>query len=85
MGADYMLIPLVTAQCFGLATLGKLLSLIIMGYSLGQWFAPWLTGRIFEAYHSYALAWVMMTIAATAGAALIYAVKPDLKTSDSKV
>ncbi len=77
MGADYMLIPLVTAQCFGLATLGKLLSLIIMGYSLGQWFAPWLTGRIFEAYHSYALAWVMMTIAATAGAALIYAVKPD--------
>ena len=81
MGADYMLIPLVTAQCFGLATLGKLLSLIIMGYSLGQWFAPWLTGRIFEAYHSYALAWVMMTIAATAGAALIYAVKPDLNNA----
>jgi len=85
MGADYMLIPLVTAQCFGLATLGKLLSLIIMGYSLGQWFAPWLAGRLFDAYHSYDPAWVMMTIAATAGAALIYAVKPDLKTRDSKV
>jgi MFS transporter, OFA family, oxalate/formate antiporter len=85
MGADYMLIPLVTAQCFGLTTLGKLLSLIIMGYSLGQWFAPWLAGRIFDAYHSYDPAWIMMTIAATAGAALIYAVKPDLKTSDSKV
>ena len=84
MGADYMLIPLVTAQCFGLATLGKLLSLIIMGYSLGQWFAPWLTGRIFEAYHSYALAWVMMTIAATAGAALIYAVKPDLNNAATR-
>jgi len=78
MGADYMLIPLVTAECFGLATLGKLLSLIIMGYSVGQWFAPWLAGRIFDAYHSYDLAWVIMTIAATTGAALIYAVKPDL-------
>ncbi len=65
MGADYMLIPLVTAECFGLATLGKLLSLIIMGYSLGQWFAPWLTGRIFDAYHSYDFAWGIMAIAAT--------------------
>src|SRR2546426_740471 len=36
MGADYMLIPLVTVECFGLATLGKLLSLIIMDFSLGQ-------------------------------------------------
>jgi len=35
MGADYMLIPLVTAECFGTAALGKLLALIIMGYSLG--------------------------------------------------
>jgi MFS family permease len=40
MGADYMLIPLVTAECFGTASLGKLLALIIMGYSLGQWGAP---------------------------------------------
>lgn len=77
MGADYMLIPLVTAECFGLATLGKLLSLIIMGYSLGQWFAPWLAGRIFDVYKSYDLAWGIMAIAATIGSAMIYAVTPD--------
>jgi MFS family permease len=78
MGADYMLIPLVTAECFGLATLGKLLSLIIMGYSLGQWFAPWLTGRIFDAYHSYDFAWGIMAIAATIGAGLIFAVSDPI-------
>jgi MFS family permease len=77
MGADYMLIPLVTAECFGLATLGKLLSLIIMGYSLGQWFAPWLAGRIFDTYRSYDVAWGIMAVGATVGAALIYGVKPD--------
>ncbi len=77
MGADYMLIPLVTADCFGLSALGKLLSLIIMGYSLGQWFAPWLAGRVFDAYHSYDLAWVIMTAAAIVGAALISVVTPD--------
>jgi MFS family permease len=77
MGADYMLIPLVTADCFGLFALGKILSLIIMGYSLGQWFAPWLAGRIFDTHHTYDLAWIIMSTAAAVGAALIYAIAPD--------
>lgn len=76
MGADYMLIPLVTAECFGLAALGKLLALIIMGYSLGQWFAPWVAGRIFDTYRSYDLAWLIMTMAGIAGAATIYCIGP---------
>src|SRR6266513_1249949 len=63
MGADYMLIPLVTAECFGTASLGKLLALIIMGYSLGQWGAPWMAGRIFDSQHSYELAWKIMAAA----------------------
>jgi MFS family permease len=74
MGADYMLIPLVTAECFGTASLGKLLALIIMGYSLGQWGAPWMAGRIFDARHSYDLAWKFLAIAGVVGAAAIYAV-----------
>jgi len=77
MGADYMLIPLVTAECFGLAALGKILALIIMGYSLGQWMAPWLAGRIFDVRHSYNMAWAIMTVAAVVGAATIYAVSPS--------
>ena len=76
MGADYMLIPLVTAECFGLAALGKLLALIIMGYSLGQWFAPWLAGKIFDTYGSYDLAWLIMTGAGIAGALTIYCIRP---------
>jgi len=76
MGADYMLIPLVTAECFGLAALGKLLALLIMGYSLGQWFAPWLAGRIFDAYHSYGPAWLIMSLAGVIGAVTIYSISP---------
>jgi hypothetical protein len=74
MGADYMLIPLVTAECFGTASVGKLLALIIVGYSLGQWGAPWITGKIFDAHHTYALAWGIMAAAGVLGAAAIYAV-----------
>jgi sugar phosphate permease len=74
MGADYMLIPLVTAECFGTASLGKLLALIIMLYSVGQWGAPWIVGRIFDARHSYDLAWKMAAIAGVIGALAIYAI-----------
>jgi MFS transporter, OFA family, oxalate/formate antiporter len=77
MGADYLLIPLVTADCFGLKALGKLLALIIMADSLGQWFGPMLAGRIFEATHSYNLAWSIITFAGILGAGAIYAVAPQ--------
>ena len=76
MGADYMLIPLVTAECFGTAALGKILGLLIMGYSLGQWGAPVLVGAIFDAKHSYDLAWKLMAAAGVLGSAAIYAVSP---------
>lgn len=78
MGADYMLIPLVAAECFGTASLGKLLSLIIMGYSLGQWGAPWIAGRIFDARHGYELAWNFFAVAGLLGGAAIFAVSPRL-------
>ena len=74
MGADYMLIPLVTAECFGTASLGKLLALIIMLYSVGQWGFPWIVGRIFDARHSYDLAWKMAAAAGVIGAMAIYAI-----------
>jgi MFS family permease len=71
MGADYMLIPLVTADCFGTRALGKVLALIIMGYSLGQWGAPWIVGKLFDVQHSYALGWKIMAVAAVVGAATV--------------
>ncbi len=76
MGADYMLVPLITAECFGLKALGKILALIIMGYSLGQWVAPWLAGRLFDVYRSYDLAWGILTGAGILGGLAILAVSP---------
>ena len=74
MGADYMLIPLVSAECFGIGSLGKLLALIVMGYSVGQWIAPWMAGKIFDTYHSYGLTWIILTVAGLLGAAAIWAI-----------
>ncbi len=72
MGADYMLIPLVVSENFGTASLGKILALIIMGYSVGQWAGPWFVGRMFDIHHNYDLAWKLIAIFAMVGSALIY-------------
>lgn len=84
MGADYMLIPLVTAECFGVASLGKLLALIIMGYTIGQWLAPWTVGKIFDRYHSYGLTWQVLTVACVLGAVAIYRLAPRARTRIEK-
>jgi MFS family permease len=73
MGADYMLIPLVVSENFGTASLGKILALIIMGYSVGQWAGPWFVGRLFDAHHNYDLAWTLIAVFAMIGAVAIYA------------
>ena len=72
MGADYMLIPLVAVDCFGLPALGKILALIIMADSLGQTFGPVMAGRIFDIRHSYDPAWMIITAAGILGAGAIY-------------
>src|SRR6058998_1642378 len=68
MGADYMLIPLVAADCFGLTSLGKLLALIIMADSLGQTYGPVMAGHIFDIHHNYDLAWGIVTSGGILGA-----------------
>ncbi len=75
MGADYMLIPLIAADCFGLPALGKILALVIMADSLGQTFGPVMAGRIFDTRHSYDLAWLIITTAGVAGSLAIYLIK----------
>jgi MFS family permease len=72
MGADYMLIPLVAVDCFGLSALGKILALIIMADSLGQTFGPVMAGRIFDIRHSYDLAWLIITAAGVLGAGAVF-------------
>jgi len=80
MGADYMLIPLVVSENFGTASLGKILALIIMGYSVGQWAGPWLVGKLFDIQHSYDLAWKLIAVLAVIGAGAIYAIPLSVRS-----
>ncbi len=83
MGADYMLIPLVTVECFGVESLGKILALIIMGYSIGQWLGPWIAGRIFDSVHSYDPVWTVMMLAALIGSTAIFMLSGNKAMAES--
>jgi hypothetical protein len=59
MGADYMMIPLMTAECFGVRSLGKLMGIIITTDSLGQAFTPVIVGRLFDIHRNYNLGFAL--------------------------
>lgn len=77
MGADYMLIPLVTADCFGVRSLGKIMGLVITTDSLGQALAPVLVGRLYDLRRNYDLAFILVAAAAAVGAAAVLFIRPE--------
>ena len=53
LGGDYMIIPLMTAEIFGIEILGRLLGVILTAGSVAEAGAPWLIGRLRDATGSY--------------------------------
>jgi MFS family permease len=71
MGADYMLIPLLTAQCFGVASLGRLMGIILTSDAIAQALTPVLVGRLYDVQKSYATGFTLVTVMAALGAVAI--------------
>src|SRR5579863_6954271 len=53
LGGDYMIIPLMTAEIFGIEILGRLLGVILTAGGIADAVAPWLIGRLRDATGSY--------------------------------
>ncbi|HKX26985.1 MAG TPA: MFS transporter [Blastocatellia bacterium] len=75
LGADYMLIPLMTAECFGLIGLSRILGIIITSDSVGEALMPWAVARIRESTGSYDTGFMLLSAVALAGALAIMAIR----------
>jgi cyanate permease len=53
LGADYVIIPLMTAETFGIRVQGRLLGVILTADGVAEAVSPWLTGRLRDATGSY--------------------------------
>jgi MFS family permease len=71
MGADYMLIPLMAADVFGLRSLGRAMSAIVPSDTITQYWSPNLIARLRSVWGGYGSAlWVACAIAAVGAVAI---------------
>jgi MFS family permease len=71
MGADYMLIPLMAADLFGVRSLARAMSGIVPSDTIGQYWFPTLIAQLRAAWGGYGAAlWVTCGIAAAGAAAV---------------
>ena len=71
MGADYMLIPLMAADLFGLRSLGRAMAAILPSDTIMQYWCPFLIAELRGVWGAYASAlWVACAVAAVGAAAV---------------
>ncbi len=75
LGADYMLVPLMTAECFGLAGLSRILGIIITSDSVGEATMPLLVANIRERTGSYSSGFLLLSVIALLGAMVIAGIR----------
>jgi MFS family permease len=68
MGADYMLIPLMAAEQFGVNTLARAMAIILPANTIGQTWLPYLVSALRERFGSYEIPMIVILSIAMLGA-----------------
>ncbi len=71
LGGDYMIIPLITAEIFGIEILGRLLGVILTAGGIAEAAAPWLIGHLRDATGSYRESCIVLVAIALLGAVAV--------------
>ena len=92
LGGDYMIIPLMAAELYGVAILGRLLGIVLTADSVAESLVPMLGASLRDATGSYATGFIVLLGLAATGAAAVsllprqpseFAVDPALSGSGS--
>ncbi len=72
LGGDYMIIPLMAADLFGVRALGRTMGIILVADGIAEATFPMLVGALYnEASKSYATGFIMLICVATLGALIV--------------
>ena len=69
LGGDYMIVPLMAAEIFGVQLLGRLLGVILTAGSAAEALSPWLVGRLRDTTGSYSAGFLVLIGLGLLGAA----------------
>ena len=81
LGGDYMIIPLMTAEIFGMQILGRLLGVILTAGGIAEAVSPWLTGRLRDVTGSYSESCFVLVGIALLGAVAVLGLPEQRKTT----
>jgi MFS family permease len=80
LGGDYMIIPLMAGDLFGVRTLGRVMGIILVADGLAEALVPMMVNMLYNgATKSYSLGFSVLIVIALTGAAVVsFLPKPDL-------
>ena len=82
LGGDYMIIPLMAGDLFGVRALGRIMGIILVADGLAESLSPMMVGALYnEATKSYAVGFIVLICIAIAGAVIVSFLP---KTGDKK-
>lgn len=82
LGGDYMIIPLMAAELFGVRVMGRVMGLVITADGLAEAFAPMLAARLRDYSGSYANGFAALIVLAVIGTVAV-AMLPGKKEASS--
>lgn len=72
LGGDYMIIPLMAGDLFGIRALGRVMGIILVADGVAEATFPMLLGSMYDAAGSYRLGFTVLICVALTGAFIIY-------------
>ncbi len=81
LGGDYMIIPLMTAEIFGVEILGRLMGVILTAGGVAEALSPWLIGHLRDSTGSYFAGCVALVAMALLGAAAVLGLPGHRRTA----
>jgi sugar phosphate permease len=69
LGGDYMIVPLMTAEIFGVQILGRLMGVILTADGVAEAVSPWIVGHLRDSTGSYSGGFLLLIGMALLGAA----------------
>jgi MFS family permease len=71
LGGEYMIIPLMARELFGVALLGRVMGIVVTFDGIAEAVFPWLVGKMHDQTHSYASGFQLLSVIAALGAVAI--------------
>ena len=71
LGGDYMIIPLMAGDLFGIRALGRTMGIILVADGVSESLFPMLVGGLYDMTNSYAIGFIVLICVALAGAIIV--------------